>query len=126
MGRGLIRIPHRSKLIRRYTTTLLLLFFVWDLHLDSTPHVHTVPDCPAIAGVCIAGGGQEHSDTSHPDCGMPDHDCALAHHHHFPALLGHTSFAVLESVLRVRQQDKVTSAERVPLSGHPIRAPPSA
>ncbi len=69
---------------------LLLFAFVWDIGFELLAPLYL---------------GHEHSSAPvsvstpvtdpHPDCGLPDHGCALSHHHHFPALLASVQSIIL-------------------------------
>src|ERR1035441_2460986 len=127
MLRHLLQIPNRSKLFRQSIAALLLLFFAWDIVLDSAPPVHAVQDLPGDPVVSISSGRQDNTGNTNdgdPDCGMPDHGCALSHHHHFPAVLSSTNVTILVAALLLAKSDKVPATGHSPLSHHPIRAPP--
>ena len=110
---------------RQYVAALLLLFFAWDIVLDSAPPIHAVRDLSGDAAVSVSSGSTANPDGDHPDCGIPGHGCALSHHHHFPAVLGSTNFTISVAVLHLAKSDKVPATGHSLLSHHPIRAPPS-
>ena len=123
---SILPFPNRSRVFRQYIAALLLVFFVWDMVLDSAPSLHAIRDLAGKSAVSVSSGGGAHPDDDHPDCGLPDHGCALTHHHHFPAVLGSTNFAIPVAALRLDKSDKVLTTGHAPLSNHPIRAPPQA
>jgi len=70
-------------LLWRRVAVLLLVIFVWDLGFEllaplQFDHEHS------SAPVWVASAPETEP---HPDCGFPDHPCALSHHHHYPALI---------------------------------------
>jgi hypothetical protein len=80
-------------LLWRRCAALLLFTFVWDIGFELLAPLHFHQD-DTSASVII-----EAAETDpHPDCGLPDHGCALSHHHHFPALLAAIQSMVLPVV----------------------------
>src|SRR5260221_3436012 len=102
----------RSRFFRQYIATLLLLFFAWDIVLDSLPPIHVIRDLSGGPTVSISSPGTGNPADDHPDCGLPDHGCALTHHHHFPALLRSARFSIVVAAI---SQPK---SEIVPMTGH--------
>ncbi len=70
-------------LLWRRSAILLLFVFVWDLGFELLAPLHFDHETSS-ARVSVANAPET---DPHPDCGLPDHQCALSHHHHFPALI---------------------------------------
>ena len=124
MQRRFLRGPIQSKFFRQYVATCLLLFFAWDIVLDSVPPLHAILDFSGGSVVSISSSAPGNPDTDHPDCGIPGHGCALSHHHHFPAILGFSNFTILVAAVCLLASNIVPSPGHVSPSSHPIRAPP--
>ena len=117
-------IPTRSGALRQWFAWLLLLCFVSDVVVDSIPPLHADEDSGGSAAFSLLSGSGSNPADDHPDCGMPDHGCALSHHHHFPAVLGITSFTISVASLRVVRLAEAPITGHAPSSDGPIRAPP--
>jgi hypothetical protein len=120
----LLQVPNGSKFFRQYIATFLLLFFAWDFVLDSVPPIHAIRDFSACSAVSISSGGAGNPADDHPDCGLPDHGCALTHHHHFPGVLSSSSLTIFVAALHLVTSDNVLARGHSPASDLPIRAPP--
>lgn len=124
MLRRLLQFPNKSQSFRQCIATLLLLFFVWDAVDDAIPPRHAALDFSEDSAVTISSGGVNNPDDDHPDCGLPDHGCALTHHHHFPAVIGSNNSTIFVVALEAAMPDQPAASGHAPLSDHPIRAPP--
>jgi hypothetical protein len=124
MLRSLLQFPNRSRFFRQYIATLLLLFFAWDMVLDSVPPAHAIRDSSRGSVVSISSGGADNPSDDHPDCGLPDHGCALTHHHHFPGVLSSAGFTILVAALHLATSDEVPATGHSSSSNLLIRAPP--
>jgi hypothetical protein len=98
----------------------LLFVFIWDLGFEVLAPLH-FDHAASPDAVSVQPAETEH----HPDCGLPDHSCALSHHHHFPALISAAHAILLPvateqilSILPVSALHRAT-AKRL------IRGPPS-
>ena len=80
-------------LLWRRCAALLLFAFAWDIGFELLAPLHFHRD-DSPASVIIEASEAD----PHPDCGLPDHGCALSHHHHFPALLAAVQSIVLPAV----------------------------
>jgi hypothetical protein len=117
-------ISNRSGGLRQWFAWLLLLSFVSDIVVDSIPLLHANEDAGDSAAFSLLGGSGSNPADDHPDCGMPDHGCALSHHHHSPAVLGITSFTIAVASFRVSRSGEAPITGHAPASDRPIRAPP--
>lgn len=117
-------ISNRSGALRQWFAWLLLLCFFSDIVVDSLPPLHTNEDSGDSAAFSLLSGSGSNPADDHPDCGMPDHGCALTHHHHFPAVLGVLHFTTSVATLYLAKTDPVPVTEHSSSSSHPICAPP--
>src|ERR1019366_3760204 len=117
-------ISNRSGALRQWFAWLLLLCFVSDIVVDSLPPLHANEDAGGSAAFSLLSGSGSNPGDDHPDCGMPDHGCALSHHHHSPAVLGITSFTIAVAAFRVIRSGEAPITGHAPASDRPIRAPP--
>jgi len=113
-----------SKGLQRTVAGLLLLLFVWDAAFHLSAQSYPVPDARG-AGVLWFGAGDSGSHEGHPNCGFPDHGCALSHHHHFPAFLTTAHFALPYAVFHRDERALLLAALQSPQAARQIRAPPS-
>ena len=119
-----MRIPHPAKRMRRVISTLLLLYFVWDFGVDWFPRAHIVPDS-GRGFVLLAGGSQTPPADSDPDCGFPDHQSALTHHHHFPGVIAAEAWFMPVAIAGVAEHTVFLRTGHAPVSFEGIRGPPA-
>jgi hypothetical protein len=106
-------------LLWRRCAALLLFAFVWDIGFELLAPLH-FHDEDSSAAVAV-----EAPDTDpHPDCGLPDHGCALSHHHHFPALLAAAHAIMLSSATGHLAATLPVSAHHRTATTRLIRGPP--
>jgi hypothetical protein len=99
---------------------VLLFVFVWDIGFELLAPLHLDAETQ-LAPVQIAGTDETEP---HPDCGLPDHQCALSHHHHFPAIVSATPF-IISPVSGHRSEGAAqVQASHIPQAYRQIRAPP--
>jgi hypothetical protein len=110
----------------RRSAFVLLFIFVWDIGFELLAPLHFDPETSLPSVSVIDPAETEY----HPDCGFPDHECALSHHHHFPALVsaGHSIvFSVATEPLpatppvTARYRDAATRLIRGPPSSPPFQ-----
>ena len=101
----------------------MLLVFVWDICFDLVAPLHVEPGV-SVSGVGITDTSGRDTE-SHPDCGLPDHDCALSHHHHFPALVSATQFVIFAVASNGPEGAAQGKAVHIPHANRHIRAPPA-
>jgi hypothetical protein len=105
-------------LLWRRCALLLLFVFVWDIGFELLASLHFDHE-PASALVSA-----NLPETAHPDCGLPDHECALSHHHHFPALVGTEHAITLAVATRQLAGTLPVSAYHRTSTARLIRGPP--
>ena len=106
-------------LLWRRCAALLLFSFVWDIGFELLAPLHFHSD-DSSASVTLEAPETDR----HPDCGLPDHGCALSHHHHFPALLAAAHAIILSSVTGQPAGMLPVSAYHRTATARPIRGPP--
>jgi hypothetical protein len=99
---------------------LLLFVFVWDLGFEVLAPLH-FHHTKSSAAVSVEPAEPEH----HPDCGLPDHSCALSHHHHFPALISSAHTIILAVATEQILSTLPISALHRSTATRLIRGPPS-
>lgn len=105
----------------RQCALVLLFVFVWDLGFDLLAPLHVDPE-----SLEVPVGVAEAPDTgNHPDCGLPDHKCALSHHHHFPALVSTAQSLILPVASNQQAGTPPAVSVHCPLASRLIRAPPA-
>ena len=107
-------------LLWRQCALALLFVFVWDLGFELLAPLHLDTETQ-LAPVQIAGAAETEP---HPDCGLPDHQCALSHHHHFPALISATPLIIPPVAGHGSDGAAQVQASHVPQAYRQIRAPP--
>jgi hypothetical protein len=107
-------------LLWRRCATLLLFVFVWDIGFELFAPLHFDHE-DSSASVSIETTESER----HPDCGLPDHGCAISHHHHFPALLASAQSIILPTVAEHPAGTLPVAALHRTSTTRLIRGPPS-
>jgi len=108
-------------LLWRRCATLLLFVFVWDIGFELLASLHFDHETSSAS---VSANLPE--SERHPDCGLPDHECALSHHHHFPALLAAVHAINLSSVTGHPAGTLPVSAHYRAATARLIRGPPVA
>jgi hypothetical protein len=109
-------------LLWRQCAIVLLFAFLWDIGFDLLAPLHADSEAP-LAPVSIA---EVPDSGTHPDCGLPDHHCALSHHHHFPALVSTTQSIILPAVTEQLAGNLPVTAHHRASTTRLIRGPPSS
>ena len=107
-------------LLWRQCALALLFVFVWDLGFELLAPLHLDTEAQ-LTPVQIAG--TDESET-HPDCGLPDHQCALSHHHHFPALISAAHSVILTVATKLLAGTLPVTAHYRASAARLIRGPP--
>jgi hypothetical protein len=103
----------------RRSALALLFIFVWDIGFELLAPLHFDQETSS-ASVSVEPSEMEH----HPDCGFPDHECALSHHHHFPALVSAAHWIILSVATEpLPATPPITARHRDAATGL-IRGPP--
>ncbi|MGH9784040.1 MAG: hypothetical protein ACRD88_07625 [Terriglobia bacterium] len=109
-------------LLWRQCALVLLFVFVWDIGFELLAPLHLDAEAQ-LAPVQIAGAAETEP---HPDCGLPDHQCAVSHHHHFPALISATQSIILPVATEPLAGTLPVAAYHRPSAASLIRGPPSS
>ena len=108
-------------LLWRRCAALLLFAFVWDIGFELLAPLHFHQEDSSASVIVEAPEADPH-----PDCGLPDHGCALSHHHHFPALLAAAHAIILSSMTEHPAGTLPVSAHHRSATTRLIRGPPVA
>jgi len=124
MARGLRRLMTPRGSLRRLPAALLLLVFVADVGFHLASSLLAGPEEIVSTQVRSGSGHQANPEQHDPGCGIPGHSGTPFHHHHFPAVIAHSSLLVPQVGLASVSAVLPPEAVHISLLSTPVRAPP--
>ena len=115
-------LAFHSKLLRQRGVAVLLVSFAADLAFHTiSPFVTNFSPKQSVVRISDARTQNLPLD---PDCGIPEHESAVPHHNHLPALISHADLAIPPVAVNSEERDRATPAPYSPRIARLIRAPP--